>query len=80
MFFFFTEGCPFGCSGHGTCEIINSTWSCVCEGLYHGPGCSIGTETDCTDEVDNDGGKTIKLFFFFIYAKINDYSGQWWLK
>ncbi|XP_030836336.1 teneurin-3-like isoform X2 [Strongylocentrotus purpuratus] len=53
------EGCPFGCSGHGTCELINSTWSCVCEGLYHGPGCSIGTETDCTDEVDNDGDSLI---------------------
>ncbi|XP_072171357.1 teneurin-3-like [Diadema setosum] len=49
------EGCPFGCSGHGSCQQLNDTWQCVCEGLYHGPGCSIGMETDCTDEEDNDG-------------------------
>ena len=66
------EGCPGQCSGHGGCvaggnkgfgggdaEESSREWSCQCDDGWEGQDCSVMMETDCGDQVDNDGGECI---------------------
>ena len=63
----------------------SSVWSCHCLPGFEGEGCSVEMETNCSDKVDNDGGKkkymnsratlwefdctTKKLHFFYFLIK-----------
>lgn len=69
LFFFFTDGCPGLCSGHGRCTLEQSGWRCVCQAGWSGPGCSVVMETDCSDGTDNDGGDILTssiIFYLFL--------------
>ena len=62
-------GCPDNCSQpHGECVQVplrpirnrqtppgNPVWQCVCKPGREGAGCQWATESDCQDNLDNDG-------------------------
>ncbi|KAJ9586715.1 hypothetical protein L9F63_019698, partial [Diploptera punctata] len=51
-------GCKSACNRHGTCALEDGEYHCVCSDGWAGLDCSIRLEMECSDEIDNDEGKS----------------------
>lgn len=49
------------CNRHGECVKDSGEWVCRCHDNWSGPGCSLPSERNCGDKIDNDGGTIIVL-------------------
>ncbi|XP_072573657.1 teneurin-1-like isoform X1 [Paramormyrops kingsleyae] len=49
------DGCPGLCNGNGRCTLEQNGWHCACQAGWSGAGCNVVMETECDDNVDNDG-------------------------
>ncbi|XP_028969053.1 teneurin-m [Galendromus occidentalis] len=49
------EGCPSMCNRHGECIKDAGEWVCRCHDNWSGTGCSLPSERNCGDKIDNDG-------------------------
>lgn len=51
----FIGGCKNDCNSNGACQLIGNEFKCFCNSTHFGPKCEYPLETECSDEVDNDG-------------------------
>lgn len=65
LFLFFivlvAAGCENGCSRHGQCTLENGEYRCDCIEGWAGSDCSLALETNCKDNIDNDGGISYRI-------------------
>ncbi|XP_019631534.1 PREDICTED: teneurin-3-like isoform X1 [Branchiostoma belcheri] len=49
------DACNETCSGHGECVRTNGEWGCSCDRGFIGTYCGTVSETNCADNLDDDG-------------------------
>ncbi|XP_035700318.1 teneurin-3-like [Branchiostoma floridae] len=49
------DACNATCNDHGECLLINAEWGCTCYRGFIGTFCGTVAETNCADNLDDDG-------------------------
>ena len=52
------KGCENNCNGNGNCTVKKdeNEWHCECHNGFEGDACEHELESQCGDDIDNDGG------------------------
>lgn len=64
----FSAGCINACNRNGICALEDGEYRCQCNTDWAGPDCSVRLETECNDEIDNDHGKYMSIYYCYYFS------------